>query len=219
VIRTILVFGDSLAWGRIPGKTERYALKQRWPNLLARQLGDESFDVVDDAVPGRTTVFDEPYRPHRNGIAALDLALIRSAPLDLVIIALGTNDLQERLAAPPEEIALGFHALIQRIRYFPFDPEQTPPEIMLIVPPRPDPQGELLRLRFASAYTRWPRLAAAMQSVAKATGCALFDASKVVTVDPCDGLHLSVAGNEMLASALANEVHRALPQTRLLPLA
>lgn len=211
MIRTILVFGDSLSWGRVPGSDRRHPVAHRWPYLMEEALGRERFQVVVDAVPGRTTVFEEPFRPHRNGLAAIEPALIRSAPVDLVILALGTNDLQELIGAEPEEIALGLEALIHRIRHFAYDPEQAPPPILVLVPPRPVPAAGVIGVRFRTAAERWPRLRDCFRATAKVTDCAVFDLSTVVASEAEDGLHLSEASNAAIAAALAAPVAALLP--------
>lgn len=210
MVRTILVFGDSLAWGRVPGARQRHPRDRRWPHLLECGIGRDRFQVVDDSLPGRTTVFDEPFRPHRNGLAAIEAALMRHAPLDLVILALGTNDMQDLLGATAEEIGLGLEALITRIRHVPFDPAQAPPPILVLVPPRPLTLLVAEGGRFRSAPGKWPRLRLAFQAVSSAAGCACFDASEVVEADPADGLHLDAAANSALAAALCDPVLRAM---------
>lgn len=211
MIRTILVFGDSLSWGRMPGSDQRHAVEHRWPYLMERALGRERFQVVVDAVPGRTTVFEEPFRPYRNGLAAIEPALIRSTPVDLVILGLGTNDLQELIGAQPEEIALGLEALIRRIRHFAYDPEQAPPPILILIPPRPVSAEGGIGVRFRSAREKWPGLRDCFLNRARTTGCAAFDLSTIVTSEEDDGLHLSRESNAAIAAALAGLVPTLLP--------
>lgn len=210
MIKTVLVFGDSLAWGRVPGAAARYPVEQRWPSLLQKQLGPDRCEVVVDAIPGRTTVFDEPFRPHRNGLVAIDLALIRHAPIDLVILALGTNDLQDLIGAAPEEIALGLEALVKRIRSFTYDPVQAPPAILLVVPPPLEPAAGIVEIRFRTARQKWPGLCAATRTLGAATECGLVDLSSLVTVDTADGLHVSAAENERIAAEMALHVRPIL---------
>lgn len=204
MIRTILVFGDSLSWGRVPGSDQRHAVEHRWPYLVEQALGRDRFQVVVDAVPGRTTVFEEPFRPYRNGLAAIEPALIRNTPIDLVILGLGTNDLQDLIGAQPEEIAMGLEALIRRIRKFAYDPEQAPPAILILVPPRPVLAEGVIGVRFRSAPEKWLGLRGCFLATARATGCALFDLSTVATPEPADGLHLSRESNAAIAAALAD---------------
>jgi lysophospholipase L1-like esterase len=72
----ILVYGDSLTWGYDAVTGGRFPIEQVWPALMARELGAD-VEVLVEALPGRTTVFDSPYAPGRNG-AELLLPLLQS---------------------------------------------------------------------------------------------------------------------------------------------
>ena len=91
--KRILCYGDSNAWGYMPGTGMRYAENQRWPGIVSKLLADSCL-VIEDNISGRTTVFDDPYLDYRNGKTGLGYALAAHAPLDLVILSLGTNDLK-----------------------------------------------------------------------------------------------------------------------------
>ena len=59
-MKTVLCFGDSNTHGQIPGKDGgRYEKEIRWPGVLKSMLGD-SFDVIEEGLGGRTTVFEDP---------------------------------------------------------------------------------------------------------------------------------------------------------------
>jgi lysophospholipase L1-like esterase len=94
-LKTILCFGDSNTWGWIPGPDgDRYPPEVRWPGVLQERLGD-NYRVVEEALNGRMTVWDDPYEPvhDKNGKRHLAVALESHKPIDLVILMLGTNDL------------------------------------------------------------------------------------------------------------------------------
>ena len=96
-MKQILVYGDSMSWGMVPGTRERYAFDRRWPGVLEAALhsaGLQEFRVVENCLPGRKTLWDDPFRPGRNGAAGLGEVIEMCSPLELVIIQLGTNDFQ-----------------------------------------------------------------------------------------------------------------------------
>ena len=41
-MKSILVYGDSLVWGRNASQKDRYSFEDRWPNILASSLKDVS---------------------------------------------------------------------------------------------------------------------------------------------------------------------------------
>ena len=88
----ILCYGDSNTWGYQASTAERLGRWERWPGVLQRALGDD-VHVIEEGQNGRTTVFDVPFEPDRNGLTYLPVALQTHHPVDLVVIDLGTNDL------------------------------------------------------------------------------------------------------------------------------
>ena len=98
----ILVFGDSNTWGWIPVErgypTTRYFAGERWPGVAQAALG-ERYEVVEEALNGRTTDLADPAVPELSGAgfdgsAYLPAAVASHLPLALVVIMLGTNDLK-----------------------------------------------------------------------------------------------------------------------------
>jgi hypothetical protein len=98
IMKTILCFGDSNTWGMAPiaslTASARHAVADRWPNSLQERLG-ASYQVIAEGLDGRTTVFDDPIDgAHKNRRTYLLPCLESHAPLDALIITLGTNDLR-----------------------------------------------------------------------------------------------------------------------------
>ena len=78
-------------------------------------LGDR-YEVIEEALSGRTTVFDAPFSPGRNGRDYLLPCLWSHEPVELVIIMLGTNDLKAFHRLSANEIASGAGALVDLAR-------------------------------------------------------------------------------------------------------
>ena len=91
-VTAILCYGDSNTWGYTASTQERMGRWERWPGVLQRELGDD-VHVIEEGMNGRTTAFDRPFDLHRNGLTYLPVSLQTHAPLDAVVISLGTNDL------------------------------------------------------------------------------------------------------------------------------
>lgn len=91
-MRTLVCFGDSNTWGYVPGSDgERFPREVRWPNRLQAALGEE-WEVIAEGLNGRTATIDRPDSEGRNGLAYLLPCLLSHAPVDVVVIFLGTND-------------------------------------------------------------------------------------------------------------------------------
>ena len=144
--RRIMVFGDSIAWGWIPQAdgfpTTRFPADVRWPGVLRAELGSD-YEVVEEALNGRTTDLTPALEPAGlpgagfNGAAYLPAAIASQMPLDLVIMALGTNDLREENHRSPLEIGLGAMRLATIVQDSAgtTGAEYPAPEVLLVAPP------------------------------------------------------------------------------------
>ena len=142
-MKTVLCFGDSNTWGYDPLTRERFDRDTRWPGVLRNELG-EGYLVLEEGLNGRTTVWDDPIDgTHKNGSRYLLPCLESHAPLDLVVIMLGTNDLKRRFGVPAEDIARGAARLVGIVRQSMCGPRGDAPQVLLVAPP---PTTKLTRL-------------------------------------------------------------------------
>jgi lysophospholipase L1-like esterase len=192
VTRVVLCFGDSNTYGSIPGEMGgRYGPDVRWPGLLARELGD-GWRVVEEGLPGRTTVFDDPISPYRRGADYLPRCLASHAPLDVVVIFLGTNDLKSRFAVGAVDIAAGVGVLAQTAL-------AVTPRVLILGLPR---LGARLSPEFAGAEKKAAELPAHLAEQAAWLGVDLLDLGNV-TYSALDGIHLDVEGHAAVSSNVA----------------
>lgn len=128
-MKQILCYGDSNTYGLVPGTGERYGWGVRWTSILSEKLGPAQYHIIEEGLCGRTTVFDDPLRPCRNGADLLPAILETHRPVDLVVLMLGTNDCKTIYGASAEVIGKGVRRLIGQVR-------QTSPDakILLISP-------------------------------------------------------------------------------------
>lgn len=207
-MRTILCYGDSNTHGQIPGGTplDRYALVQRWPGVLARELG-KGWHIIEEGLSGRTTVHDDPIEGAlKNGRTYLRPCLMSHAPLDLVIIMLGTNDLKARFGQPASEVAMGIGCLIHDIKELSPGPDGTVPEIMVVSPPPMLDDIKEWENIFKAAQQKSHELALQFEIMSDSLEVHFFDAGSVSTCDPLDGFHINAQAHENLGVALAREV-------------
>ena len=75
-MQQILVYSDSGGWGIIPATRRRLEFDARWPGVmeLALTAGRPAVRVIEDCLNGRRTVWDDPFKPGRNGLAGLGSA-------------------------------------------------------------------------------------------------------------------------------------------------
>jgi lysophospholipase L1-like esterase len=91
-VKTLVCFGDSNTWGYVPGSLgDRFPREVRWPNRLQAALG-AGWEVIAEGLNGRTATIERPDSEGRNGLPYLLPCLLSHAPVALVVIFLGTND-------------------------------------------------------------------------------------------------------------------------------
>ena len=135
--RQVLVYSDSLAWGIIPGTRRRFPFQQRWPGVLELALRERqcAVRVIEDCLNGRTTAFDDPQKPGRNGLEGLEQRIELNSPLSLVILMLGTNDFQAIYQGNVRSSVQGLTSLVGAVRSAPIEPDMPTPEILIVSPP------------------------------------------------------------------------------------
>jgi lysophospholipase L1-like esterase len=197
----VVAFGDSNTWGYEPGAAGRFAPDTRWTGVMQLELGP-AWRVIEEGLNGRTTVFDDPIEPDRRGSDYLPPCLRSHAPLDLLIVALGCNDLKQRFSASAGDIANGAERLIQRARAEPAGPRGGPPAIILVAPP---PLGRLSAFSemFAGGVEKSKLLAARYRDVAERNGVGFVDAGEFVVCSDRDGIHFEADQHAILGRALA----------------
>jgi lysophospholipase L1-like esterase len=205
--RAVLCFGDSNTWGYLVEGAPRMTRWERWPGILQLELG-EDVHVIEEGLNGRTTAFEDPYRPGRHGLAALPMLLDTHAPLDAVVIMLGTNDLFVPGDLNAFHAARGVRAMVELIR------AREPvagdvPAILVLAPPPFGPIGpweaESPRAREASE-----RFGEAFRRLADELDVPLVDLAEHVASSPRDGIHFEVADHAVIGRAVADALRPLL---------
>ena len=209
----ILVYADSLTWGIVPETRRRRPFHERWPGVMEGALiaDGRSVRVIEDALNGRRTVWEDPYKPGRNGLLGLEQRVEVNSPLSLVLLMLGTNDFQSMHEHNAWHSAQGIAALVRAIRRAPVEPDMPIPKVVVMArPPIRTPKG-LIAPKFLCAELKSVGLAEAYEQVARELGCHFFDTGKVITSSTIDGVHLDVEQHAVLGRAMARIVGELLP--------
>ena len=204
-MKSILCYGDSITWGYSPKDGSRFPFEDRWPGILQLELGD-SYRVIEESVPGRTTNWDSPFLPERNGRKSLPLVLETNLPIDLFILMLGTNDLWKTFNFSASEIAGSCAFLIWTVQKAMAGPGFGVPEILLVAPQPLGPLAPFMKTFFEGRAAVSRQLAREYEKIARMTGCHFLDASKYVKSSRVDGVHLDAAGQKKLASGVKKSV-------------
>ena len=211
-MQQILVYSDSLSWGIIPTTRRRLPFDARWPGVMEIALAEthRSVRVIEDCLNGRRTVWEDPFKPGRNGLIGLAQRIEINSPLSLVILMLGTNDFQSMHPHTAWHAAQGIATLVNAVRQAPIEPGMPVPPILVIAPPPIlVPRGPIAA-KFTDAAGKAAGLADAYRNMASELGCHFFDAGSVTQASAVDGIHLDADQHRSLGEALARFV-AALP--------
>ena len=208
----ILVYGDSLSWGIVPGTRRRLDFSERWPGILERELlnAGTRVRVIEDCLNGRRTVWDDPFKPGRNGLAGLEQRIEINSPLALVVLMLGTNDFQSVHQHNASHSAQGIASLVRAIRRAPIEPDMPVAPILIVAPPRAGISSGSMVDKFAGARDKAEGLSGAYAAVASEMSCAFFDAGTIVSASAIDGVHLDADQHDILGRQLVDPVRKLL---------
>ncbi len=211
-MKTILCYGASNTWGYKPEQTAlipvRYAQDIRWPGVLQNALRDK-YLVIEEGLNSRTTVIDDPLNDGRNGKQYLMPALESHAPLDLVVLMLGTNDLKVRFSLSASEIVWAIETLVQIIRTHSLSAQNKAPDVLVLTPP---PVGSLPneeeKLVWGDAPNKSKQVAHLLKTSASTYKYHLLDTHTFIDASELsvDGIHLPESCHKKLGLAVVEKI-------------
>ena len=223
---TVLCYGDSNTYGYDPDTGGRYPCDKRWTSILERLLNEKQaklsindgfpgnkYEVIPEGLNGRTTAFDRPEAPWKNGLSSIQATLGTHKPVDYLIIMLGTNDCNAELGLNADDIACGMERLVCAAEEISPELQGYIPEIIVVSPPAI--QGDYERSPFASRLT--PEsvqnsldIQPLYKQIADRHLCHFVDAALGIEVSPGDCEHLTEKGHRRLAELLFEAVTNSL---------
>lgn len=148
-IKSVLIYGDSNTWGYDPNSSSsrqsnhRHPHPLRWTSITQALLGP-GFHIIPEGLNNRTTVYSDTISTEGeydcNGRATLSATLHSHKPLDVIALALGTNDLKEKFSATPRDIAIGVRILVKDVQNMAHLGHfngvlHAPPKVLVLGPP------------------------------------------------------------------------------------
>ena len=223
--KRLLVYGDSNSWGWVPRSDEDphapYPADVRWTGRMAAALAP-TVDVVVDALSGRTCDLDDPitaadFPPLApedfNGLAGIARTMAVYAPVDAVVIMLGTNDVKPRFNRTAENIAAGFVAVAAQARAAAGGVNVAAPDpaILMIAPPPVAPVDAETSPEFAGGDSVSRAVADALATAATAAGLPMIDGGTVVPqIGGVDAVHFTPDDHARLADLVTGAVRGLL---------
>jgi lysophospholipase L1-like esterase len=217
-MKHILCFGDSNTWGwdtdsfdPAISNAQRMPFDVRWTGVAQKILGTD-YRIIEDAQNGRTVVSDDKFFPKRVGLDQLENSIDAHAPLDLVILALGGNELKQQVPLGVGMIAYGLERLILTVKQSVYG--YPIPKIIVIspTPVRPDVETGLFGFMFDSkSYEKSCGLSIAYKFIADRHGCGFIDGSLLgLTLHDVDKIHYTRADHAKVGQAVAEKIKELL---------
>ena len=193
-MKKILCFGDSNTYGFIPQNRKRYPENIRWSGILKSKLSPD-YQVIEAGCNNRTGFFDNPAGKEFTGYKILPEYLKKYNP-DIVITAIGINDLQFQYNASIEDIKNGLDKLLNLI---------NDKEIILLSPSVI--KNNILNSFFAQMFDetsiqKSSNMAEIYQKTAEKYNAKYINLNEIVTPSDIDGLHYEPQAHSKIADKI-----------------
>lgn len=206
-MKKVLVYGDSNVWGDNFLTGERIPDDKQWVKILQNKLKNE-YIFFQEGLPGRIAGSEEQEKKYKNGKDSFISTYRTVAPVDIVIIALGTNDLQMKykkssksiindLLWYEKQLEQSYEDLEDRKKYF---VNEKMPRVIYILPVNFDykvnasvifdEQSEQKRQEIIDYFSKNKK------DIITSNDIDLFD----------DGIHLNFDGHKKLANMVEKEL-------------
>lgn len=217
-MKRILCYGDSNTygcnpawtpeWDKDPAKSVRFSEDIRWTCRLQKLLGEE-YRVIEEGLPGRTTVYPDPVYPHCNGRSDVYSCILSHSPIDLMVIMLGTNDVKVTFKPCGDTIGRAMEELLKEILNPYIWEHRKVPEILLVAPA---PVGEdiekslLFGMYDKTSVELSKELGKVYERLASRYGCHFMNAADYAEVSSGDSVHLNEENHGKMAKAMEEKI-------------
>lgn len=206
-MKKVLCFGDSNTYGFVPEKCTRYDKNTRWTGVLQALCGSD-FSIIEGGCNNRTAFVDNPAGAEQTGYKILPEYFTKDY-FDIVVLAIGINDLQLFFRPTLEEFEQGIEKLIKITK------DLSPnAKIILVCPSKLDLAGiksgvfsfQFDKISVEKSY----HLPQIYKKLAEKHACKLVDLNEIVKVSPLDGLHFSAESHKKIAENLYKNLKQTI---------
>ncbi len=199
----ILCFGDSNTFGFIPGSGERYNKNERWSGILQGLLYNK-YRITEAGCNNRTAFCINPAGDLFTGTKAIVPYLKNHKDWDLIILALGTNDLQFAYNVSYDEIYNGISSLVKLIQ------SSSNAKILLVCPSQI--RKNVLNSFFSQMFDETSiekslQMPEIYNKIAKEKNICCLDLNSIAQTSDTDGLHYTKDAHRLIANAVAKIIN------------
>ena len=210
-MKKIICYGDSNTFGYNPEQPKgfRYDENIRWTSLLQKNLGDE-YEVVNEGMCDRTGFVNHPDGFMFSAPKHFPKMISQTEIFDILILALGTNDLQFQYDISFGAVEKGLETLINTAK-------EKAKEIIIIPPVVLDER--ILKGYFSYQFdeksiVKSRKVGRIFRQLANVYNCKYFDINKFTTPSDADGLHYDENSHKLIADKLAEFIKEGVNEVK-----
>jgi len=204
--KTVLLYGDSIFWG-VNAKTGFRHDNEHRVNNVTREALNGKVEIISEGHRGRTMFGENGRFPERDGLAQFGPIFASHLPIDVVVIMLGTNDLNDKTRHSAADIANALVAYQEKMKNWSDFMGFAQPKILIVSPP--DIEEKSL-VKFAEIFGGSAELVGptvdALKRVSEEQGYIFMDSREIARSIDTDGIHLNAAESRKLGAAIAEHL-------------
>jgi len=197
-MKTVLCYGDSNTFGFNPRDFSRYDKKTRWTGVLQSNLGYE-YKIINEGANNRTGFVENLEGDFYSAQKHYPELISKTQNIDIIILAIGTNDLQFLYETNSDIFEKGLEKLITI--------SKTRTNNIIIIPPVKLGKNILkgyFKIQFdQTSITKSQTFGEIYKKISKIHNCKIFDINEFTHPSETDGLHYSQQSHKMIADKLA----------------
>lgn len=209
-MKKIICYGDSNTFGFNPKDGTRFDENTRWTAILQKKLGTE-YEVVNEGACDRTGFVNNPKGFEFSAQRHFPKMISKIDNIDILIIALGTNDLQFQYSISVGAIEKGLENLIKLA--------QTKAEDIIIIPPLILSEKILegsFNFQFdQTSIVKSRKIGRIYRQISNAYHCNYFDINKFTKPSDVDGLHYNEESHKIIGDNLSNLINKLSGQDNI----
>lgn len=196
-MKKILCFGDSNTFGYNPNNGSRYNENSRWTGIL-KNLCKNNYEIIEAGCNNRTAFSNNPDGIQFTGYMILPEYLKNF--YDIIILAIGINDLQKFYNPTLEEFETGIENIIKKIRE-----NNLNCDIIILSPSYITENILNSNFRFMfneTSIEKSKQITPIYEKIANEYNCKFLDLNKIVIPSEIDGLHYEVEEHKKIAQSI-----------------
>lgn len=197
-MKKVLCYGDSNTFGFNPLNGSRYDAQTRWSALLKSE-----YNIIEEGCNDRTAACDNPAGTLFSAQKHFPAILSKLKDIDILILSIGTNDLQEQYNADFDTIEKGLENLILAAKHIP----------RIILVPSVILNEDVLMGYFSTRFgktsiAKSKEAGQIYKNLSQKYDLEIFDFNEFVKPSSIDGLHYDELSHKIIAEKLAEFIRK-----------